>query len=115
MELEDSDDLAQEFLGGKLQLNADEIKSPNANLENKLIDTADNINNNDKNRWENSLISPIVSLPQRSKSIIRFNELVIKYRYVLISRSILYSVLFGMSIHTGFIICPSFLNFGNKI
>lgn len=72
MELEDIDDLPQEFKGGTLEINADDMKTSNSKI--KLHDSVkpeeENINcsnNNNKNRWNNILISPFVSIPQRSK------------------------------------------------
>ncbi|KAF2880642.1 hypothetical protein ILUMI_25536 [Ignelater luminosus] len=75
MELEDIDDLPQEFKGGTLEINSDDLKTSNSKT--KLYDPVkpeeENINcsNNNKNRWNNVLISPFVSIPQRITETIR--------------------------------------------
>ncbi|KAF5292579.1 hypothetical protein FQA39_LY13912 [Lamprigera yunnana] len=56
MELEDCDDLLQNFKGGTLELNSEDAKTPSSEHDGLLSDT----DNNSQSRWENS----ITAIPQ---------------------------------------------------
>ncbi|KAK4875848.1 hypothetical protein RN001_012270 [Aquatica leii] len=65
MELEDCDDVLHHFTGGTLELNSEEAKTPSSEHSLLIPNTDNHSNTPNNNRWGNTIITPIASIPQR--------------------------------------------------